>query len=641
MPKITKLSICTALFLNITYAKEEITLQPLIVVSTSTKSNELFAVEAVEVYTQSDIEKSHVQNIYEFLNKNSSLTALPSYGNPFTQKLDLRGFGYENGYQNIVVKVNNRRLNNIDMVPQLLSSISPNQIERIEIIKSSNIIDGGDGAVAGVVNIITKKSDEIEVSTYIGTYGTFDGNFYIGHTNDLISLNIAGEAKKSGGIRYIDDDGNKDSSKFTNFSFELAYNPIKDIQLRLNGLTSNIDVWYAGSLTKNEYENDPFQKGNLNWGATRQLYSSDVIGGGLSYFFNDELSLNSNFSHEYKTSEYVTYATKSNYIYNSFDIDLSYSNQNWKFKTGIDGFYGDRKNTSNTTTKDNLSFYILSEYKYFKHTLKAGYKDEKVNYKHIPNSGEELLQKSSLNGVEVGYNYAIDDKMSLFANYTKSYQAPDIDRFFRFDGTFNDFIDPMKANSYTVGYNYITKLNKLKLSFYYIDLNNEIYYYNDPNYINSKNTNIDKSHKYGFDFYDNYIFSEELNGVLSYNYVVAKIDEEIESGKDYSEKVLPGVSNHNIKLTLNYLPNKNTTFSLTQIYKSEAYAANDFANNFEQKQDAYSSTNFSLTYKEKSWSAFLKIENIFNQKNGIWIKDDAIYPVNFTTTAYAGVNLRY
>jgi len=641
MPKITKLSICTALLLNITYAQENITLKPLIVVSTPIKTNELFATEAVEVYTQTDIEKAHVQNLYEFLNKETSITALPSYGNPFTQKLDIRGFGYENGYQNIVIKVNGRRLNNIDMVPQLLSSISPNQVERIEIIKSSNIVDGGDSAVAGVINIITKESDEVNIGAYIGTYNTFDGNFYIGHTNDLVSINIAGEAKKSDGIRYIDDNGNKDSSKFTNFSFEFAYNPIEDLQLRLNGLTSNIDVWYAGSLTKEEYEDDPFQKGNFNWGATQQLYSSDVIGGGISYFFNDKLSVNSNFSHEYKTSEYVTYATKSNYIYNSFDIDVVYNSRNWEFKTGLNGFYGDRKNSSDTTTKNNLSIYLLGEYKYFKHSLKAGYRHEKVEYQYVPNSGVDLSQKSSLDGVELGYNYAINSKISLYANYTKSYQAPDIDRFFTWGGVFNDFIEPMKANSYTLGYNYITKQNKLKLSFYYIDLKDEIYYYSDPNYVNSKNTNIDQSHKYGFDIYDNYIFNEKLNVVLNYNYVVAKIDEEIENGEDYSGKSLPGVSNHNIKLVLNYLPNRNTTFSLTQIYRSRAYATNDFANNFDQKQDAYSSTDFLVTYKEKKWEVFLKITNIFNQKNGIWIKDDVIYPVNFTTTAFAGVNLKY
>jgi iron complex outermembrane receptor protein len=41
--------------------------------------------------------------MYEFLNSQTSIVATPSYGNPFNQKLDMRGFGND-GYQNIVVE---------------------------------------------------------------------------------------------------------------------------------------------------------------------------------------------------------------------------------------------------------------------------------------------------------------------------------------------------------------------------------------------------------------------------------------------------------------------------------------------------------------------------------------------------------
>jgi iron complex outermembrane receptor protein len=52
-------------------------------------------------------------------------------------------------------------------------------------------------------------------------------------------------------------------------------------------------------------------------------------------------------------------------------------------------------------------------------------------------------------------------------------------------------------------------------------------------------------------------------------------------------------------------------------------------------------TDISATYAKKTWEVFAKINNLFNQKNGLWIKDDAIYPVNFTTTAIAGFKLKY
>ena len=128
---------------------------------------------------------------------------------------------------------------------------------------------------------------------------------------------------------------------------------------------------------------------------------------------------------------------------------------------------------------------------------------------------------------------------------------------------------------------------------------------------------------------------------MNYNYVQAIIDTEIENGNNYANKYLPGVSDHNMKFSLNYLPTSKTMLTLHQIYRSEAYAAEDFNNDFSQKQEAYASTNISASYVEKSWELFAKVNNIFNQKNGIWIKDDAIYPVNFTTTALAGFKYKY
>jgi iron complex outermembrane receptor protein len=647
MKKITLSLIGASILVNL--HANEVVLKPLEVVSTAIKTDELRATDAIEVYTQKDIEKSHAKDIYEFLNKETSVITLPSYGNSFTQKIDLRGYGYENGYQNIVIKVNGRKLNNVDMVPQLLSSISPNQVERIEIIKSSGIVEAGDGANGGVINIITKESNEVTIGAYAGIYNTFDGNFYAGHSDDKLSISVSGEAQKNGGIRNIDDNGNKDSSKYSNFAFEMSYIPIDEIELRLNAQTSNIDTWYAGSLTKQEYDENIYQKGDSNYGATNQLYTSDVVGGGVSYYINDKLSINGDFSHEYKTSEYPAFSYMAKYVYNSYNVNLAYEDSALKIKVGLDGFNGDRRQTSNVTSKDNLAGYMLAEYRVGNNSFKAGYRYEKVSYEYSPTNEASLDDDESLSGIEVGYNYTLNNEQSLFINYSHSYQAPDIDRFFATTYpppnytpvvNFNGFINPQKANNYTLGYNYITKSNKLKLAIWYIDLKDEIYYHKTSAYA-GVNTNIDQSYKYGFDLYDKYIVNQEFNLMLNYNYVMAKIDKEVDNGVDFSGKELPGVSNHNVKAVLNYLPNKNTTFSLTQVYRSKAYAANDFANNFSQKQDAYYSTDISATYAKKTWEVFAKVNNIFNQKNGIWIKDDTIYPVNYTTTAYVGLKLKY
>lgn len=602
-------------------------LEPIAVTAGVHENNELNAPYAIEIYTAEDIQKSHVQNIYDFFNQSTSLITTANYGNPFAQKIDMHGYGYENGYQNIVILLNGRRLNNLDMVPQLLSSIPLNAIERIEISKGSGIVTAGDGANAGVINIITSTTSTNSLTLYGGTYGTKDGAFNINKNTDTIRLNIAGEAYRTNGNRRIDADGNKDEKSLINGAFNLAYTPTSNFEVRIGGDFSNMDTIYGGPLTLVKYNDDPSQNGAYS---THQKFSTRAVNTGLSYDFSKNITLNADLFHEKKTSNYITYSSVSHYIYDSVKTSMDYKKNDFTLRVGIDGFKGERQGKVNLD-KDSAAVFTTSAIAFDKDILQLGYRFEKVIY----DNKKDFNKEENLHGVDVGYNHLLSKEQSVFFNYSHSYQSADIDRLFSFStGAFKGYVDPMQAHNFTVGYNYIQPNNKLKVSAYYIDLKNEIYYYAAPLYIN---TNIDKSHKYGVDFFDQWIINSQWNALFNYNYVQAIVDEEIQNGENYANKKLPGVSDHNVKIALTYLPNPATAFTLTQLYRSEAYAANDFNNNFGQKQEAYTSTNIGVTYTQKDYELFAKINNLFNQSNGIWIKDNSIYPIDFTTTAIAGV----
>lgn len=656
MQKNIKYSLILVALLSSLQANEtkEVELKPLTITSTAIDTDELKSTDAVEVYTAQDIEKAHVQNVYEFLNQQTSVISMPTFGNPFSQKLDMHGYGIGDGYQNIVIKVNGRKINNIDMVPALLSGISLSSISRIEIIKSSGIVTGGDGSNAGVINITTKRDNDNAFSMYLGSYGAFDTSIQLGHSDDKLSVNFNAEMQKNDGTRYLADNEEKDENSLAIANIDIAYTPISELELRFGAGLANTDVDYAGSLSLFEFNTQATQAGTSY---TTQSYNTKNINSGISYFINDALTLNLDISREIKesNSEWISplYSSKwgADYEYESFNANLEYESDLLDVVVGTDGFSGLREShktafaSANETKKENIAAYIMTQLHLGNSSFKAGYRYEDVSYDY-KDTTKNNSAKHKLDGAELGYNYMIDKEKSVFVNYSHSFQAPDIDRFF-VGGTFNSFIEPMKADSYTLGFNYILPKNKFKISAYYIELKNEIYYYKDsvsswPAPSLSVNTNIDKSHKYGIDIYDKVIFNESFNLALNYNYVEAIIDDEFgRNGENYANKDLPGVSNHNAKATLSYLPNSNTTLALTQIYRSKAYAANDFNNDFTQKQKAYNSTDISIAYTEETWEVFAKINNLFNQKNGLWIRDDAIYPVNFTTTAMAGFKLKF
>lgn len=628
----TTLSFVAAVTLVASVEANTLQLDPIVVTSNSIESNELGTSYATEIYTSKEIQASHTTNIYEFFNQNTSLITSSGYGNPFSQKLDIHGYGLGDGYQNMVITLNGRRLNNIDMTSQLLGSIPLNTIERIEILKGAGSVMYGDGANAAVINIITKEGNYNELTLYTGNYSTLGQSLYLSNSTERFSYNFHLDHSNTDGTRVVDSNDNRDQQKSTTGGVELAYHLSDRLKIHGGGEFTQNDSIYSRPMTLDEYNSNPAQEGSAGFGSTHQRFKSNVLNGGVIYTLNQNYSLEIDGSKEIKQLNYITYNSIANYHYDELRAQLNYDSDYFKAALGGTKTQGERDGYGNTTSKENQAIYTSIELANNNHKVSAGARYEDVSYVYLSSSSNSS-QKNSLDGYELGYSYLFSKNSSLFAHYSQAYQAPDIDRFFNWGGSFNGFIKPMKSDTYTLGYTFITPANKLKLSAYYVDLENEIYYHSAT----FSNTNIDQSHKYGFDLSNQWLINEFFTFGINYNYVRAFIDHEQESGDDYSGKNLPGVSKHNGKLILSYLPNSHTTLSLTQLYRSSAYAQEDFANNLTQKQDSYYSTNVSLSYAEKNYEIFAKINNLFDRSNGIWINNDEIYPVDFTTTFTAGL----
>ena len=619
-------------------------LETITVNSSSIKTDEKKATFSTEIYTKEDIQNSKSKDVYDFLSSQTSVNVAPNYGNTFSQKIDLRGYGIGDGYQNVVVLVNGRRLNNIDMSSQLLSSIPLESVEKIEILKGTGSVSYGDGANAGVINIITNGKNDNYIKSYAGNNGTKNGTLSFGHNFDKVIINGYIDNTSTDGTR-VDTNNDKDENYNKNKSFNIIYFPTDDLELNLTRNYSNMNIKYAGKLTLDEYKNNPNKANSF----TEQYFRSYVTSTGAKYNINNNLSIDVDYNDENKLSKYSSGWTSS-YDYKSFGSKLNYNYQDLKIVFGIDGFNGDRIGSSDITNKNNKAAFLLGEYN-LSDDLKvsSGIRRENVEYKYEPDNSDTLKDDNYLNAYDLGLNYQLDENSSLFANYNKSFQAPDIDRFFASTWvnnggnwtsttSFNGFIEPANVNNYTVGYNNIQKDNKLKISLFRADLKNEIYYYK-AGFVN-RNTNIDESHKYGLELFDKYLINDNLYTSANYSYIIAKIDEENEGNGSYNGKNLPGVSKHNITVNLGYdINNINTVLSHT--YRNSTYAANDFGNNFNQKQEAYNSTDLGTSYTYQNLELFAKIQNLLNEDNGLWIKDDNIYPINFERTYYAGMKVKF
>ena len=120
---------------------------------------------AISVFTAEDIEASGVRDLPELLKKKAGMDIHSMNGNPFLTSIAMRGFG-DNAFGRTKVVLDGEELNNVDMNAPNLTRIPLGSVERIEIIRGPSPVLYGDGAIAGVVNVITDRHDYEKPSSW-------------------------------------------------------------------------------------------------------------------------------------------------------------------------------------------------------------------------------------------------------------------------------------------------------------------------------------------------------------------------------------------------------------------------------------------------------------------------------------------
>jgi len=616
---------------------------------------------ASEVYTSEDINDSNASNLYDFLNQNTSISISPNSGDRFTQKIDMRGFGLTNGFENIVIVLNGRRLNNIDSVAASLSTLSIANIGKIEIAKGSGSVVYGDGAMAGVIHIYTKKSNDSTLQVSIGNHGIQQTSLSVNAVQDNLSLSASFNNYKQGGFSIADDNGYKDEGLQDNKSFEANYDINEKTKITLGFQGNKIDNRYPNWLTFSEFNADPSQNPiditNYRYGFyTHIVNNSEIKNFDIKHKINENIKISLNTSHETKD---ITTFSRNDYDNKIKDILFAYQKDNIEVKGGRTSFEGKRIAVDNTTTKNNTGLFLQGNYKLNDDTYTLGFRDENVDYKYNPSASTSINDSEKLKAFNIGFNRKINDKTSVFSNYNQAFQAPSIDNFFASTwvenppGTwtattsFNGFIDSAKIKTFNIGINHITKNSKTKATVFRSNLENEIYLNKHTGeYIN---TNIDKSHKYGLEIQHAQQVNSKLSTNINYAYTRAIIDSDslVYWGSDalnsiYNGNDLPMVSKHSITASVDYKINSKSKINLTHKYRSDAYAEEDFANIGTQKQKEFNSTDVNFLYQyDKDIDLTLHVENLFLNKHGSWLRDDVIYPANFTRNIKAGLIYRF
>lgn len=150
---------------------------PPIDVTSSRLGAGIMAGTSSSVITAEEISRSPVQSLPDILAAQAGVQVRHLYGGPIGSgdSIDLRGFGAY-AQSNTLILVNGRRFQDFDLQGFDFSMIPLNSIERIEVTRgNSGTVLYGDGAIGGVINIVTKSesaqgaSGKVEAAA--GSYG--------------------------------------------------------------------------------------------------------------------------------------------------------------------------------------------------------------------------------------------------------------------------------------------------------------------------------------------------------------------------------------------------------------------------------------------------------------------------------------
>ena len=640
----------------------KITLNPTELSSNYFNEVDTFAPFSSEVYTQDDIKNSKATNIYDFLSQNTSLSLAPSSGNRFSKKISARGYGLTIGSHNLVVTLNGRRLNNIDTSGPEIAGVNINDIERVEITKGSGSVIYGDSAMAGAIHFYTKKNIQTKISTTSGNYGVSQTSASVGINDEKIDLNISLDNSKHDGFHKAATGGVKDKGKQTKSSIGGTYTTDGGTEISLDLYRTNSDIRYPNYLSDAQFEADPTGSGSGSRYTYRDAESS-TTNFKVKRNWGENFEFTTNRSAIDKESRnFYSYsgATVDNYKYDykSNDYLLTYTNGDIKIDSGVNIFDGNRtvESTSvssrNTTSKENLG--VFSQLQYFRNdsVFSVGARSEKVDYNYSPESGTALSGEYDLNAFDIGINTSLSPNTTIFTNYNHAFQAPLIDRFFisatwpATGQVFNGFVRPSKSRTFNIGLNHLTDNSKTKLTLYRSNIKDEMFLCKSNAAsdcgLYGDNLNLDKSHKQGLELQNKYVFSPKWSTSLNYAYTIAKIDSDDKGVGALNGKTNPMTSKHNISASVIFSLSNKTNMTLTQKYRSEAFAEEDYANIFTKKQPEYNSTNFNFSYNPNDDLSFsFDVENLFENSYGTRLRDDVIYPGNSTRNIKAGLTYKF
>lgn len=582
--------------------------------------------KVMNVILPSQIEQSKGRTIMEVLNTVSGISINGANNNLGTnQTVNIRGASAGN----VLILIDGIPVNDPSVITNYydLNLIPIDQVERIEILKGGQSTLYGSDAVAGVINIITKKAARkhfaVNAGTSAGSYATFRNNIGISGTHYKVIYNLQysdvfsdgfSSAYDSTGKNNFDKDGFRQHVLSGSLAWKMGEKWVGRMHGRYSHYKTDVD---AAAFT----DDKDFTSTSSNWQGGAGLtykYSGGKIN--LNYLYNkvtrtytDDSTDRSNAFAYYSDSRYegVTHFAEA------------YGNYRWDVGELLAGF----DFRSNSTNQDYYSFGPFGPYN-------SSLKDTLAHLQQLGPYASVILGNREGFTIEAGIRwnyhseygnnftytfnpcYLIDNKLKLFGNIYTSFKAPTLYQLFdQFAGNKN-----LKAEKSFVtegGAEYFFRSGvRTRLVYFYRNTKDAIQYLlTNPSFFTFQYTNVNRQKNQGIEWEGSYKTGRwqfDANYTFTSGKTISGYDETgTPLGKDTSYNNLYHIPKNVFNLSAGvYVKSFSFKLQLKTVSKrlEPVYAAAP------KTLDAYYSIDFFTDYSFKKLRLFLDLRNITNQQ---------------------------
>ncbi|MBI4708546.1 MAG: TonB-dependent receptor [Candidatus Omnitrophica bacterium] len=590
---------------------------------------------SVTKITPKDIKNSGAEKVIDVLRPVPGIVVRDWYGNGTKASVDMRGFG-EQGQLNVLVLIDGRRINEVDLSGVDWSQIPLTQVESIEIIRGgSGSVLYGDNATSGVINIITKTlkgKPKLELTTEYGSYNKNLQSISLGGSQKKLSYFIQATQDATNGYR------RNSFYKIQDYFSKFNYDAAKKLSLNFSSGFHSSSYGLPASLYQSNIDAN-----SRRYARNGQDHANDkdyyfVIGDKSNFDNFGCVDVNLSFRRKEVDSYFLTSGlnTQKSKI-DTFSATPKYTleapamGHKNKFILGLDFYHSDYSmNAFDKTTNILQSFTDVNKYQlggYLQNELfileklilLGGFRYESVKYEfdyHDQTGWNPAIDlnihpnKKAYNG---GLLYNFQKDSSMFVDISKSFRFPAVDEFTYNDANWmqqlNTNLKPQESINFEFGVrNKLFNIINSEISIFRMNVKNEIYYnYNGGPLASGQNENYDKTYHQGLEVSVDSKMTKRIGAFGNYTFTQARFRDGV-----YNQNDIPLVPRHKASLGLRLSLPANLTFNVQGNYVGSRYFLND-QSNAQSRLNGYMTMDLNLAYKIKDLTATIVVNNVLNK----------------------------